>query len=181
MSLCSCGGRLAPVGMEAPAGITMCASCAPAAVLPVEAAGNQNVAAGAAVGFIAAVAVATVWFAVVSATQYQIPLIALAVGWIIGQAVVMGGRTRGGKLQGIAVGLTLLSMVASEYLIAIHFHNIWAAAEGLGPASWIRPVTDMIAIVGESLAADPFTLLFWLLALAMAFRVAGLPRPKEAR
>lgn len=181
MSLCACGARLAPIGVQAPAGLTMCATCAPTITMPADAAFSQNIITGAAVGFIAAIAATAAWYFIVTTTLYQMSLIAIGVGWLVGHAVVLGGRGRGAKLQAVAIGLTLLSMAAAEYLIDVHFHNVFYAAQDIPTVSPIQPVSAMVSIVRDALVADPMTLLFWLLAMAVAFRVAGVPRATETR
>ena len=180
MSLCACGARLAPIGVEAPTALTMCATCATAAAgATPDVAGHHNIAAGAGMGLLAAAAAAVAWYAVVAMTQYQVSVMAVGVGYLVGRAVSLGARGQGPKLQGVAVGLTVLSMAVAEYLISLHFFNAFYAAESLPEASLVQPPGVMLSVVQESLAADPMTLLFWLLAMAVAFRVPGVVKDRD--
>ncbi|MCY1018046.1 hypothetical protein [Pyxidicoccus sp. MSG2] len=62
----------------------------------------------------AAAAGALVYFGVSAATGYNLGLIAVAVGWLVGTAVNKGSEGRGGTFyQLLAVGLTYLSICAS--------------------------------------------------------------------
>jgi len=62
----------------------------------------------------AAVLGAALWTAVVQLTGYELGLIAIVVGLLVGGAVRMGTRGRGGHIyQVMAVGLTYLAIVAS--------------------------------------------------------------------
>jgi hypothetical protein len=64
-------------------------------------------------GFGAAIAGAVLYW-VVSLTGYNIGLIAIAVGWMVGTAVFKGSESRGGRgYQVLAVVLTYLSVAAS--------------------------------------------------------------------
>lgn len=54
------------------------------------------------------------YYGILALTGYELGLIAIAVGWLVGAAVKRGGRGMGGwKLQVIAVGLTYFSIVSS--------------------------------------------------------------------
>jgi len=72
-------------------------------------------------GFGAAVAGSLLWYAVTAATGYQIGLVAIVVGFLVGAAVRRGGRGRGGwKLQGLAMVLTYFSICASYMPLVVH-------------------------------------------------------------
>jgi hypothetical protein len=63
-----------------------------------------------------AVAGATLYYAILAITGYEIGLVAIAVGWLVGRAVQLGSRHRGGRVyQALAVVLTYLAIV-STYL-----------------------------------------------------------------
>jgi hypothetical protein len=63
-----------------------------------------------------AVAGAALYYAILAITGYEIGLVAIAVGWLVGRAVQLGSRHRGGRVyQVLAVVLTYLAIV-STYL-----------------------------------------------------------------
>jgi len=65
-------------------------------------------------GFAAAVAGALLYYAVLSLTGYEIGLIAIAVGFMVGWAVRWGAQHRGGWVyQTLAVGFTYLAIVST--------------------------------------------------------------------
>ena len=77
-----------------------------------------------------------VYFAVLALSGYEIGLIAVGVGWLVGKAVRKGGYGCGGwKLQALAVGLTYCSIVGSyvplaiKTIVAKQSQSITAAAE----------------------------------------------------
>lgn len=93
-----------------------------------------------------------VYFGVLALSGYEIGLIAVGVGWLVGKAVRKGGNGCGGwKLQALAVGLTYCSIVGSyvplamKTIVARQGQSVMAAADGLG----------LLLLFGYSLAA-PF-------------------------
>jgi hypothetical protein len=61
-----------------------------------------------------------VYFAVLAFSGYEVGLIAVGVGWLVGKAVRKGGYGCGGwKLQALAVGLTYCSIVGSYVPLAM--------------------------------------------------------------
>ena len=134
-------------------------------------AGPAHMVGGVLGGAIGAVAAAGIWYGVVAATEWQIGLVAVAVGFVVGHAVVFGAGGRGSVLLvPVSVAFTLLSLVASEYLIARHFLGITAAQMGitLAEAETFFPPVDLLRI---SLESSPITLLFWAIAGYQAFAI----------
>jgi hypothetical protein len=117
-------------------------------------------------GVVAAVLATVIWYAVVANTHFQVGIVAIAVGFIVGQGVVLGARRHTSiALVAISVVLTLLALVVSEYLIVAHF-----ASQQLGFEVELMQPPDFIAgVVSDSLGADPLTLVFWAIALFQAF------------
>jgi hypothetical protein len=57
---------------------------------------------------------AALYYAILALTGYEIGLVAIAVGWLVGRAVQLGSRHRGGRVyQVLAVGLTYLAIVST--------------------------------------------------------------------
>lgn len=120
-------------------------------------------------GALAGALATAVWYAVVVITGWQVGLVAIAVGWLIGQGVMIGARGRVSMALVAASGLlALLALAVSEYLILFHFITQLMGTEG---ASLVQPIDFMVTIVIESLMADPLTLLFWVIALFQAVAI----------
>jgi len=130
----------------------------------------NNILGGLLAGIVAAVLATALWYAVVVVSHYQLGIVAIVVGFLIGQAVVLGASNRGSiVLVGISVVLTLLALVISEYLIVANF-----VSQQLAPGGTIELIQSpafVLDIVVESVKADPLTLAFWAIALFQAFTI----------
>lgn len=152
--------------------ISVCATCADdmerAIRVETEA---PNLAGGLVAGLAAAAVASLIWYGVVAITEYQLGLVALLVGWLVGKAVMLGaGGKRGISLQLMSVGITLPAMVLGEYFIVRHFIVEALKANGESGFRLFLPVADMFEVVLEGIRIEPTTLLFWALALWVAFR-----------
>ena len=153
--------------------ITMCTNCASTfeAAFHTETEGANFV--GALIlGGIAALAASVLWYGIVVVTNYEVGIVAIAVGWLVANGVVLGaGRKRGRVLQGISITLTLLAMVASQYLILRYFVVQVLTEEGVTGIPLLLPLDLMAEILAESIRQDPLTLLFWALAVFEAYKI----------
>jgi len=141
------------------------------AVAEAEPAGLGNVLGGFLGGLIAAVLATAIWYGVVVATQFQVGLVAIAVGWLVGQGVAFGAGRRGSiVLIPISVALTFVALAVSEYLIVAHFVGQELALEGV-EIELLQPPGFMVEVVAASLQSDPLTLVFWGIALIQAFLI----------
>lgn len=149
----------------------------PAAAAPGAAAGPMDLVGGLVGGAITAVLASAVWYGVVAISQFQVGLVAIAVGWLVAQGVVYGAQRRFSvALIPISVILTFLALAVSEYLIVAHF-----VSQEFGPVELIQPPAFVVEVVTASLQADPLTLVFWAIALFQAFVIpARVARPSEA-
>jgi len=160
--------------------ITLCAGCAS----KIEAAlhsetQNANVVNAFALALGAALVSALVWYGIVVATEYQLGIVAIGVGWLVAQAAVLGaGRRRGTSVQWISVLATLLAMLLSQYLIIWHFVNLALPKEGYGSLPLFMPVNLAFKMIGVSIQDDPLTLVFWAIALWEAFII---PRKRKLK
>lgn len=135
-------------------------------VLPV---GLGGLSGGILVGALAGAFATAVWYAVVVITGWQVGLVAIVVGWLVGQGVMLGARGRSSMALVAASGLlTLLALAVSEYLIIFHFVTQLLGSEGIAV---IQPLDFMLTVVIDSLQADPLTLLFWVIALFQAVAI----------
>jgi hypothetical protein len=143
----------------------------PAPTAPAGPATRADLIGGLAAGLVAAIVASAIWYAVVVVTGFQVGLVAIAVGFLVGQAVVLGARRRGSVvLVGASVVFTLLALAISEYLIVVHFVGLEFAADGL-TIEVLQPIDFMIEVGAESVQADPLTLLFWAIALFQAVAI----------
>jgi hypothetical protein len=143
-------------------------------------ASSKHILGGLLAGVVAAVLASALWYAVVVVSHFQVGIVAIVVGFLVGQAVVLGAGRRGSvALVGISVLLTLLALVISEYLIIANF-----VAQELAPGETIeliQPPAFVLEIVFESLKADPLTLAFWAIALFQAFTIPARQLPRSTR
>jgi hypothetical protein len=117
-------------------------------------------------GATGAVIATAVWYGVVTATHIQAGIVAIAVGWIVGQAVVLGAGRASVTLVPVSVVLTLLALVVSQYLITIQFVNEVLDADGAGiHLPIVTSPAEALGWVGDWLQYDPKTILFWGIAL----------------
>lgn len=127
---------------------------------------NPNMGGAILLGLGAAIISSILWYTIVVLTNYQLGIVAIAVGWLVAQAVMWGaGGKRGPRLQVLSVVITALAMVMSEYLIVHHFTAQALAQQGYTDIPLLLPVTAMFTLVVEGVKADPATLLFWGIAL----------------
>ncbi len=158
----SLGGPATP-GASVPAPAT---DLSTAAATPPRPASMSDILGGFLAGLVAAVLASAVWYGVVAVSHFQVGIVAIAVGFLVGQGVVLGARRRGSiALVAISVVLTLLALVVSEYLIIAHF-----VGQELGiQVELLQPPDFVASVVAESVQADPLTLVFWAIALFQAF------------
>lgn len=129
----------------------------------------------------AAVVSSLLWYAVVLLTNYQLGIVAIAVGWLVAHAVMRGaGGKRGPRLQVVSVVITALAMAMSEYLMVHHFTAQALAQQGYTDIPLLLPVEAMFTLVVEGIKADPATLLFWGIALWEAYALPAARRLQQA-
>jgi len=127
----------------------VCASCK--AVLQGGAGGNgaTRLLRAAAFGMGGALVGAGIYYAILAATGYEIGLVAIAVGWLVGRGVQKGSRGVGGwAYQSMAVGLTYLAIV-STYIPFI----VRSATENRGKAD--SAVVAPAIGAGDSVTVQP--------------------------
>ena len=130
---------------------------------------RPNLAVGLLLGVVAAIGATAVWFGVTVLTQCRVGLLAMLVGYAVGRAVVSGaGKKRGTALQVISVVITLTAVAFGDYLTIRHFNVQDAGSEGAG---LLLPPGEMLALLIEGVASSPWILIFWIIALLVAFRV----------
>ena len=103
-------------------GHTLCPSCADVQRPLIQEPSKRDYLKAALYGIGAAVAGTAIYVAVLAISGYEIGLIAVAVGWLVGKAVQKGSRGLGGRrLQILAVVLTYLSIVGSYVPLTIKY------------------------------------------------------------
>ena len=182
------GTRAAPDAPEAAASAPLAAATLASGIpvaevtapVPAEPATMSDIAGGVIGGAIGAVLATALWYGVVAITNWQVGIIAVAVGFIVGQGVVFGaGRHPSIALVPISVAFTLVALVVSEYLIANHLYGVAVAEiaaemgmsveEVAGVAELAGLPTNPIELIRFSLESEPITLLFWAIAGWEAF------------
>ncbi|HBD94849.1 MAG TPA: hypothetical protein DC057_11825 [Spirochaetia bacterium] len=83
---------------------------------------NSNYFGAISLGLLAGVIAGVAWYLITTITERQIGYISIGVGFIIGYGVLFGsGKKRGFNLQIISAVITLITLLCSEYFIALHF------------------------------------------------------------
>jgi hypothetical protein len=127
----------------------------------------------------AALISAIIWFGFVVVTEYQLGIVAVAVGWIVAQAAMLGaGRKRGFSVQLISVMATGLAVLLSEYLIDRHFLVQYLTSEGYTDIPLLLPLDVTMEMIVEIIKSDPTTLLFWGIAIFEAF---AIPKKRQLK
>jgi hypothetical protein len=132
-------------------------------------------------GLIAGAIGGGLWFGIVWATNRELGLVAIAIGFLVGQAVVIGsGRKLGRRLQVLSLVLTLGAMVLAEYLIvrqaAIGYILEDYGREAADSVPLLLPLHVSWDFIVSGVQDDPAQLLFWGIALWTAFRI---PAPRR--
>jgi hypothetical protein len=116
-----------------------------------------------------------VWWGIVATTRAQITFVAIGVGWVVAQAVLVCCQQRNRvPLQAIAGVFTLVSLAVSEYFIqrTLFIKEYGDRLDGVSVPLW-----DGFAVARETVEAaireDPLTGLFWVAAIITAVVVAG--------
>src|SRR6476659_6149191 len=96
---------------------------------------------------------AGIYYAILAATGYEIGLVAILVGWLVGRAVQKGSNGAGGwAYQTLAVGLTYLAIVST------YVPFIFKSATENGPKSTAAAVapaaTDSVTVLPVAATAD---------------------------
>ena len=118
-----CSACREPVGAEYwdIGGRHACARCVDAAAREMKPVREPRVLLRAALfGLGAAIAGAAVYYGVIAITSFEIGIVAILIGWMVGRAVRAGARGRGGRrLQVLAVALTYVSVSLAYLPIAM--------------------------------------------------------------
>ena len=135
----------------------------------------QGVALAGAAALAAAVAGGVVWALIVRATDYEIGLVAWAIGWVAGTAAVAGARgARGVPLQVVAVVAALIGILLGKYLSYAWTLQDVAEERGLSFGLFSDETrTFFREDIGEVFGW--FDLIFVGLAVYTAFRIPARP------
>jgi len=114
----ACGTRL--LSYYSVNGKVTCRRCRDAAVAMRQGSHLPTLATAAGLGLLAAIAGAVIYFAVAKITGYEIGLVSIVVGLLVGKAVRKGARGRGGlRYQALAILLCYLSIASSYFAFAV--------------------------------------------------------------
>ena len=121
-------------------------------------------------GLAAAVVGILIWYGLVVITNYHLGFVAIAIGWLVSMAVVLGaGRKRGLGLQSTSVAITLVALVICQWLIVRYFAVQALTEQGFTGIALFLPLGTMLDLVVTSISENPLTLVFWAIALWAAF------------
>jgi len=177
----SCGFCARPIGVEYydVSGRTTCGTChATIGTLMQTPQGAGPFALAALLGLGAAIAGAIIYYAVVAITHFEIGLVAILIGYMVGWAVRKGAGGRGGRrFQVLAVALTYTAVGLAYTPIAVtaalkHRKPSTAATQAAAPAA--QSATDPAAPRGGPITALA-VLAGFVLALPMLVVIGSLP------
>jgi hypothetical protein len=120
---------------------------------------------------------ALLWFGITILSGWQIGLVAVGVGYLVGLGTVIGsGNKTGIRLQLLSATVSLITIIMGEYFIANHYVHQALNELGITNISYfINPVWVFESLF-EVLKEDPITLLFWGIAVYVGFSI-----PKEKK
>ena len=152
---------------------------------PVRAAGPPNsavtrIAGALGLGVVAAILASALWMIVTEVTGYEIGLIAIAIGWIVGVAVTLGSRGSGGWpyqliavfLTYTAIVMTYVPMLVPEFEAEFERSNAELAIEATPSSGDPMAVFDLQAEQAKNAEAE--RLKIWLTAIVVSFAVPFL-------
>lgn len=126
----------------------------------------------------AAVAGTVIYAAVLGLFNLNLALIAILVGYMVGRAVHVGSRKRGGWVyQTLAVGLTYLSIVTS--FVPLIVRGMAASPEGAGVPAALRYVGAFFLSIPMPflvITSDPLTVVIIAFGLLQAWRQTQRPQ-----
>lgn len=121
------------------------------------------------------------WWAVTSLTSSQIPYLAIVVGVLVGQGVLIGAR-KGGIAQGIAAAvLCIVALAVAEYFIqrSLYIHDAQEAGRSVSIPLW-QGFSTARSVVTEAVKGRVLTPIFWGLGAIVAFVVTFDPKRRPA-
>lgn len=114
---------------------------------------------------------ALIWWGVVVVTNFQIGLIAIVIGWAVGQGVhILSGRKRALSLQIISVAITAISYSIASYYVGRTFFQKYAAENNIDGGLPLIPDLSLFFDVVTS-GMEMFDLLFVAIALWQAWKM----------
>jgi len=132
-------------------GHVVCAGCKSALQQAPAGSSGSRLLRAAAYGSGGAILGAGIYYAILAITGYEIGLVAIAVGWLVGRGVQKGSRGMGGwAYQTLAVGLTYLAIV-STYIPFI----VKSAMDQPATASAAAAAPDATGAGGDSVTVQP--------------------------
>lgn len=164
---------VAPPAPAAPAGPTIAplvpGTPAPAAPPATADPTGPRVADGLLVGLAASAVAGGVWWAVVALTQRQFPYLAVLLGLLVGQGVLVGSRRGSLALGALAGVLTLVGLSVAQYFIS---RSLAISELGLDVPLW-EGAGRAVDVIRATYQDDALTLVFVLLAAGCAAFAAG--------
>jgi len=114
---------------------------------------------------------ATLWFVILAATGWELGILSLGLGFLVGWGVMRGaGNKRGRKLQWLAVAATLVVMIFTQYLIGRHIISRVLVEQGYPPPPIFLPPDLMLAVLFATLW-NLTTLALWGFAFLVAWTI----------
>jgi hypothetical protein len=127
-------------------------------------------------GFVGAI----VWFGILATTGWEMQVISLGLGYVVGWGVKRGaGGKRGRKLQWLAVAATLVVMVFTEYLIGRYAVSRMLVEQGYPSLPLLVRPDRMLAVL-ITMLSNVTTLALWGFAFLVAWTMPRRQRLQRA-
>jgi hypothetical protein len=137
---------------------------------------GPRVADGLLVGLAASAVAGAVWWAVVALTQRQFPYLAVLLGLLVGQGVLVGARRGSPALGALAGVLTLVGLSVAQYFIS---RSLAISELGLDIPLW-EGAGRAVDVIRATYQDDTLTLVFVVLAAGCAAFAAGRASARPA-
>jgi phage FluMu protein Com len=133
---------------------------------------NPNYGGAVAVGALAGIAGGALWYVVEIFMNFRFGYIGLAVGYLVGWAVILGaGKKRGPTLQAISAVISLVAVLGASYLSV--WHQIGKALEdmdGLGGQAAGLAISPFSPEILSAMVSGPMSLVIWAFAVYIGYQ-----------
>jgi len=130
-------------------------------------------------GSVGGILSALFWYSVVFYSHLQVGFVAVGVGWLTAQGVILGaGKHRDNTLAVLSASITLCALIFAQYLLVRNAMIVSWASEGYtGIVPLLLPLDVASHLVIDSLLYNPLSLIFWIIAIGEAYMLPLKWRP----
>ena len=113
-----------------------------------------------------------IWFTISILTGYQIGLIAILVGWLVGLGILFGSKgVKSQKFQILSSFIALICIFLGDYLTLNHEIRKYLIDMGYEGIPYFLNFSVISKSVFSNLFGSFFSILFWIIATIVAYRM----------